>query len=100
MKTALAIFALRHSFATSLEEIPAETENFESAYSTDETRFSCNTVTIEDELFESLTEKVGSPDFRVKLVASNATPNGQLNGKPTTYVFVNVNGELKVKSEF
>jgi hypothetical protein len=97
-KTYLIIFAKRNKVGQSLELIE-DAETFVSQYSTNPLDFDCHTVTIEDALAEKISEKIGNPEFRVRLVASNFTGTTPLHGVPTLNVWVNASGELLLKSE-
>lgn len=97
-KTYLVIFAKRNKIGQSIELIE-DPETFVSRYSSNPTIFDLHTVEMEDDLAASITEKIGRPEYRVRLVAGNFTSTAPLHGVHTLNVWVNVDNEMLLKSE-
>lgn len=93
MKNAKVIFSKKHGFATSVEEVTEQSEGqeFVSQYSTDPARFNVVDKEVSEALFDELTEKAGSPDYRV-LLTEEATPHtGDISEVPTINVYIKGN---------
>lgn len=95
MKNVKVIFAKRHNFATSCEEITGE--NFQSQYSEDPNRFTVYTGEVSDENAADLMAKAGNPNYRVKLINTADTHTGDIDGKPTVNYHIS-NGKLLKKA--
>lgn len=97
-KTYLVIFAKRNKIGQHIE-LMENPETFVSQFSTNPLDFDCQTVQLEDALAANIAEKIGKPEYRVRLVAASSNPTTPLHNVPTLNVWVNAQGEMLLKSE-